>query len=130
MPHDLSAHPVHLGLGATAIVQPEFSGLPWYADYVARTAADGPEGRLVSLHRFTQSWDSWEMHPSGEEVVICVSGRIVLHQQQRDLTIKKTVLAVGDYAINPRGVWHTADVEEESSAIFITVGVGTEHRPR
>lgn len=130
MPHDLSSYPVHLGTGATAVVQPEFTGLPWYADYVARTAADGAEGRLVSLHRFARNWDSWEMHPAGEEVVICISGRLSLHQQRHDGTVEQTVLAGGDYAINPRGVWHTADVEGECSVIFITAGVGTKHRPR
>ena len=26
--------------------------------------------------------------------------------------------------------WHTADIESEASALFITAGLGTEHRPR
>ena len=39
-------------------------------------------------------------------------------------------LGPGDYAINPPGAWHTADVEEEAAALFITAGLGTEHRPR
>lgn len=38
--------------------------------------------------------------------------------------------SAGDYAINPRGVWHTADVAGHATALFITAGVGTEHRPR
>ncbi|MFT5432803.1 MAG: hypothetical protein ACI9OJ_003506 [Myxococcota bacterium] len=30
---NLSKHPVHLGLGATAVEQPEFTGMEWYAGY-------------------------------------------------------------------------------------------------
>ncbi len=32
--------------------------------------------------------------------------------------------------INEPGVWHTADVESTATALFITAGLGTEHRPR
>ena len=39
-------------------------------------------------------------------------------------------LGPGDYAINPPGVWHTADVDGTALALFITVGEGTTHRPR
>jgi quercetin dioxygenase-like cupin family protein len=39
-------------------------------------------------------------------------------------------LAAGDYAINPPGVWHTADVASPATVLFITSGVGTQHRPR
>ena len=35
-----------------------------------------------------------------------------------------------EYAINAPGVWHTADVTGEATALFITAGKGTEHRPR
>ncbi|MFT5355283.1 MAG: hypothetical protein ACI9KE_002499 [Polyangiales bacterium] len=47
-PASLSSDPIHLGLGATAIVQPEFLGMEWYAGYGARHGSDGGEGRLVS----------------------------------------------------------------------------------
>ena len=123
--------PIHLGLGATALVQSDFTGMEWYADYAARHAGDGAEGRLVSLYRFTESWDSWEMHPAGEEVVVCVAGSMVLHQEHPDGNAETVTLNAGDYAINPRGVWHTADVPgDEATALFITSGLGTEHKPR
>ena len=52
-------YPIHLGLGATAIVQPEFTGaMDWY------------------------------------------------------------------------GAWHTVDIDGEASALFITAGLGTQHRAR
>lgn len=121
---------LHLGLGATAVPQPPFDGVEWYAGYGARHGADGAEGRLVSQHTFTEGWDSWEMHPRGEEVVICAAGAMVLHQEFPDGARKTTSLEAGEFAINPRGVWHIADVEESATAIFITAGEGTEMRPR
>lgn len=126
----LYTNPIHLGLGRTAEAQPEFSGMEWYADYAARTARDGVEGRLVAIHRFTEDWASWEVHPEGAEVVLCLQGRMTLHQEMPDGSIVKTEIGEGDYAINPPGVWHTADIAGEATAVFITPGWGTEHRPR
>ena len=125
----LSKFPVHLGLGAKAIAQPEFDGMPWYAAYGARNADDGLEGRLVSMHSFSEPWNSWEMHPKGHEVVVCTEGTITLIQEVGG-DERRIVLSPGEYAINEPGVWHTADVEEKATAIFITAGAGTEHRPR
>jgi mannose-6-phosphate isomerase-like protein (cupin superfamily) len=121
---------IHLGLGAKAVEQPPFSGMEWYEAYGARAAADGAEGRLVSQYTFTGDWTSWEMHPAGDEVVICMSGAMVLVQEHPDGRMVETPLAAGEYAINPAGVWHTADVSGAASAIFITAGEGTQHRPR
>jgi len=39
-------------------------------------------------------------------------------------------LGPGDYAINTRGTWHTADADEPVVALFITAGKGTTNRPR
>ena len=69
------------------------------------------------------------MHPAGEEVVVCLAGEFTLIQQQEDRFCAVT-LGAGEYAINPRGVWHTADVEGSATALFITAGLGTEVRPR
>lgn len=121
---------LHLGLGATAIPQPPFSGMEWYEGYGGRHGADGSEGRLVSQHTFTQAWDSWEMHPNGSEVVICTHGSMVLTQEFPDGSRQEVPLAAGEYAINDPGVWHIADVKESATAIFITAGEGTQHRPR
>ena len=130
MPHSLFTHPIHLGRGATAVPQPEFTGVAWYGDYTVRTTADGTEGRLVSQYTFTESWDMWEMHPNGDEVVICTAGSIKLHQEMADGSRATVTLGVGDYVVNPPGAWHTADVDGEATALFITAGWGTEHRPR
>ena len=129
MTNSLERFPLHLGLGARAVSEPEFTGLEWYAGYVDRHAADGEEGRLVSMHTLSESWKVWEMHPAGEEAVICTAGEITLIQELPE-GLSKLTLRAGDYAINPRGVWHTADVAGHATALFITAGVGTEHRPR
>ena len=129
MPHQLSKHPVHLGLGATACSEPEFTGMEWYAGYGERHAADGVEGRLVSMHTFESSWEGWEMHPQGHEVVVCTAGELTLLQELEG-EVQRVTLRPGEYELNPPGVWHTADVSGSATALFITAGVGTEHRPR
>jgi len=129
MKHALERFPLHLGLGARATAEPEFTGMNWYGPYAERHAADGAEGRLVAMHTFSESWTSWEMHPKGDEVVLCTAGEITLVQELPD-GVKKTTLRAGEYAINPRGVWHTADVAGSCTALFITAGIGTEHRQR
>jgi quercetin dioxygenase-like cupin family protein len=127
----LEQHPVHLGLGATASVEPAFTGeMAWYDGYQQRHNGDGKEARLVSMHQFDTSWDSWEMHPFGHEVVVCVAGQITLLQEDADGKITSLSLQPGQYAINPPGVWHTADVAVPATALFITAGYGTEGRPR
>lgn len=122
-------NPIHLGLGATSVSEPEFTGFEWYEAYGARHASDGHEGRLVSTFTFDEPWDSWEMHPHGTEVVLCVAGEMTLVQEVEGKHVR-TKLVAGEYAINAAGVWHTADVEGEASAVFITAGVGTQNRPR
>nr|WP_202386947.1 cupin domain-containing protein [Qipengyuania algicida] len=117
-------------MGAKAVPQPEFNGVEWYEAYGARHGDDGAEGRLVSLHSFDESWESWEMHPKGDEVVVCISGDITLHQEHSEGTRDTIALGPGEYAINPPGCWHTADVQNSATALFITAGEGTQHRPR
>jgi quercetin dioxygenase-like cupin family protein len=127
----LELRPLHLGLGARAVPQPEFTGaMEWYEAYAARNQVDGNEGRLVSVFRFTEDWTSWEVHPAGDEVVHCLSGTMTLHQEFPDGRHEAVTLAAGEYAINPAGVWHTADISGEATALFITAGMGTQHRPR
>lgn len=128
---DMAKHPIHLGPGATAEVEPEFTGaMEWYLGYGERHGDDGIEGRLVSMHTFSAPWDSWEVHPHGSEVVLCTAGSITLHQEKADGTKATVTITAGQYAINEPGTWHTADVDGEATAVFITSGLGTEHRPR
>jgi len=126
----LDEFPVHLGLGATAVPQERFTGeMSWYERYGERTAADGVEGRLVSMHTFNEPWTSWETHPHGEEVVVCTGGVITLHQEI-DGVVRTVTIHAGEAVVNPAGVWHTADVSDTATALFITAGMGTDNRPR
>ncbi len=47
--------PVHLGLGARVVPQEPFTGeADWYERYGERNVTDGVEGRLVSMHTFSE----------------------------------------------------------------------------
>ena len=97
----LDSNLIHLGLGATAEVEPEFTGeMSWYGGYTQRHANDGVEGRLVAMHSFTEPWEVWEMHPLGSEVVVCTAGEMTLHQELPDGTQQSATISAGEYAIN------------------------------
>jgi quercetin dioxygenase-like cupin family protein len=127
---DLTATPVHLALGSRALA---VEGFDWdgrvleaYADAVSD---DGAEGRLVMVFEGSGSWDVWERHPAGDEVVICLSGRMTVIQE---IDGRNEAIGLGPYEaiVNPPGVWHTADVDEPVRFLTITPGQGTAHRPR
>jgi mannose-6-phosphate isomerase-like protein (cupin superfamily) len=126
---DLSRTFVHLGLGVRAVPLPDFE---WSAaglkHYDALSAPDGAEGRLVCISEQSATWDTWERHPAGEEVVVLLSGRVDVVQ---DLEDREHVVALrpGEAIVNPTNVWHTTRVHEPGRALFITPGRGTEHRP-
>ena len=126
----LSTFPVHLD-ATTGIVRLErFDGTPeWYERYGAAHLAASDDGRLVTLHSFDRSWDTWEMHPRGHELVVCVQGSMVLHQEIEG-EVQTAVLGTGEAVVNPPGAWHTADVTGPCTALFVTAGAGTEIRPR
>jgi mannose-6-phosphate isomerase-like protein (cupin superfamily) len=129
-PFDLTSTYAHLGLGARVEPLPDFQWTPDYLEaYTERTASDGNEGRLVVLMAQEASWDSWERHPAGDELVVLLSGRVDL-VQEIDGEHHVVPLSAGMAVINPPGVWHTADVHEPGQALFITAGRGTETRPR
>ena len=131
MPH-LAARPIHLGADLRASAERDFDGMSWFAAYAARREAQGDDGWLVMQHEFNESWSDWEIHPAGSEVVLCIKGRLVLLQQYDDEAPIKIALQAGEYAINPPGVWHTADIEMgvEATCLFITAGKGTRHKAR
>ena len=129
-PFDLESTVVHLGLGSTAV---PFGGADWSLEWLERYgdefAGDGDDGRMVCVFPQGETWTTWERHPAGEEVVVLLSGRVDVIQDI-DGEHRKVELRAGQAMINPRGVWHTADVHEPGEGLFITPGRGTEHRPR
>jgi mannose-6-phosphate isomerase-like protein (cupin superfamily) len=127
---DLTAIPIHLGLGSRALAVEGFGWDPGVlAAYAAAVADDGAEGRLVMVFQGSGSWETWERHRAGDEVVVCLSGRMTLILEI-DGEHELVVLGPYEAMINPCGVWHTADVHEPVRFLTITPGLGTEHRPR
>lgn len=127
---DLADTPIHLGMGSTARPVEGFAWAPAVLDaYGSAVADDGAEGRMVMVFAAEESWANWERHPHGAEVVICLSGRMTLIREI-DGAHDPVELEPGRAAINPPGVWHTADVHETGQFMTITPGLGTEHRPR
>jgi mannose-6-phosphate isomerase-like protein (cupin superfamily) len=126
---DLSRTFVHLGRDATATPLPDFE---WSAEHVeayrSRFAADGNGGRLVCVIMQGATWDGWERHPGGEELVFLIAGRVDV-VQEIDGADHVVELRPGDAMVNPANVRHTARVHQPGPALFITPGDGTEHRP-
>jgi len=126
---DLAHTFVHLGLGVAATPLPDFE---WTDEclraYSAMAEPDGDEGRLVCITPQDRTWNTWERHPAGEEVVFLISGRVDI-VQDRDGAEHVVALHAGQAMINPTNVWHTARVHEPGQALFITPSRGTEHRP-
>jgi mannose-6-phosphate isomerase-like protein (cupin superfamily) len=128
-PFDLSTTFVHLGHGGRATPLEDFDWSPdAMARYRQRFAEDGSDGRLVCVLAQEATWNSWERHPAGEELVVLLSGRVDVIQEI-DGTEHVVALQPGQAVVNPPGVWHTAVVHEPGSALFITPGEGTEARP-
>ena len=127
---DLTATPVHLGLGSRAL---PVEGLEWdgrvLEAYATAVAEDGAEGRMVMVFEGSRSWDTWGPHPAGDEVVICLSGRMTVIREIED-EHEPVGLGPNEAIINPSGVWHTANLHEPVRSMTITPGQGTEHRPR
>ena len=127
---DLSSTDVHLGRGSRAIPVPDFEWTPEFlARYVAEHEADGAEGRLVMMGWSDASWTTWERHPTGEELVVVISGRLTLIQEI-DGAEHRIEMREGEAIVNPRNVWHTSDIDEPCRTLFVTPGLGTDHRPR
>lgn len=88
-----------------------------------------PPGRLVSMFESATDWQVWEMHPQGEEMIIQIEGELVLVLEQDGGEVR-VALRAGEFAVVPKGVWHTADVPAKGRAIYITPGEGTQSRKR
>ncbi len=79
---DLTQTSCTSGSASTATPLPDFTWSPEsMAAHDARFASDGNEGRLVCVPPQDATWDSWERHPAGEEVVFLLSGRVDVVQE-------------------------------------------------
>ncbi|HEX7054506.1 MAG TPA: cupin domain-containing protein [Burkholderiales bacterium] len=88
---------------------------------------DGFKGRvLVSCFSFERDWDTWEMHPAGDEVVCLLSGRAALELEGQGTLAELSV--PGSFVVVPRGAWHTARTSVPTKMLFITPGEGTKNK--
>lgn len=88
---------------------------------------DGFKGRvLVSCFGFDSDWDTWEMHPAGDELVCLLSGRAAFEFEGRGTVAELTV--PGSFVIVPRGTWHTAHTDVPTKMLFVTPGEGTKNK--
>ncbi len=133
-PFDLSKAPIHLGnrpdADNPATPLPGFGfDPPSFEAYIAEHCAPGAPGRLVMVEPTPTDWEWWECHTEGDELVIVLEGKGTFIQEIDGSELRMPVSA-GDALINPKGVWHTADVETPIRAIYMTPCPGTEHRKR
>ena len=121
---DLRVHYLHLDEGgAAATVE---GGPVFWRRLMAGETSYG--GRLVVASDLTEDMAHWEMHPAGEELLFCHSGRFeVLVDGAAGVTA--TELRAGQAFVVPRGAWHRLRVREAGRVLFVTWGEGTRHRP-
>jgi mannose-6-phosphate isomerase-like protein (cupin superfamily) len=81
---------------------------------------------LVSCFRFDSDWETWEMHPAGDEVVCLLSGRVSFEFEGRGHVGELT--EPGQFLIVPRGTWHTAHTRVPTTMLFVTPGEGTQNK--
>lgn len=83
---------------------------------------------LISRHAFDEPWETWEIHPHGDEFVYLISGDVdfVLRVGGSDETLR--VKESGSYVVVPKGTWHTARPHVPTTMLFVTPGQGTENR--
>lgn len=113
------------------VMQPDLSAVPVAVTPTIYEELDkrfgGFKGRvLVSCHTFDSDWESWEMHPAGDEVVCLLSGRASFEFEGRGTVAELTT--PGSFVIVPRGTWHTAHTDVRTTMLFVTPGEGTEHK--
>ncbi|MFJ8251694.1 cupin domain-containing protein [Streptomyces sp. NPDC094466] len=127
---DLRTTPVHLGLGSRA---KPVEGFAWDPEvlqaYSAAVAADGAEGRMVTIFDGEGPGDHWERHPAGDELVVCLSGSVTVTRDV-DGVPDRVALRPGEATVNPAGAWHAVDMAGPATILTITAGLGTDHRPR
>ena len=126
--HDAGKTYVHLDhAGAARLLEVDEK---FWTELMAGGRPDLERGHLVMAFAFAAPWDSWEMHPHGEEIVMLLSGEATFVLETAQGLERVRLGRAGEFVVVPRGTWHTADTEIATTMLFITAGAGTEHRAR
>ena len=83
---------------------------------------------LIACHEFETDWESWEVHPHGDEVVLLISGEVTFTLNTEAGQINITLHEQGQNLIVPKGVWHTAQTSKKAKILCITPGPGTQQK--
>ncbi|MCP2277008.1 Cupin domain-containing protein [Nocardia amikacinitolerans] len=95
-----------------------------------RMADDSGGWQLAAFHVETDAdvhADHWEMHPSSEEAVCCLSGGFRLYLRPEHPGDPETVvpLRAGAVFVVPRNRWHRIELDEPSRIMSIGLRGGT-----
>lgn len=93
---------------------------------------DGPpprvDGLTFGMHRMDRdSIHAGELHPDGDELIVVVSGALVV-ELDRDGTVEQVEVTAGHGCIVPRGVWHRLLVSTPTTLMHATPGPGFDVR--
>lgn len=123
-PFDPAETPLVVTSDATVV--PKAMSPGFYAEL--ESEFDGFAGcSLISRHTFAEPWDSWEMHPMGDEIVCLLEGDVdfVLWVDGAEQIVR--VGKPDACVVVPKGVWHTVRPHAPASMLFITPGEGTQN---
>ena len=101
----------------------------FWPDLAAGKFPELDHGRLMSAFTFSGAWETWERHPTGEELVMLLSGSVTVTLEEANGARSVQLTSPGSFVLIPPNIWHTAAADVESSLVFLTPGAGTEHRP-
>jgi uncharacterized cupin superfamily protein len=125
----LNKTPIHVGRGGALPIEGFKFDRPSFEAYVQKHCTDAEPGRLMMIEESPTNWPAWECHTLDDEVVFILEGRGEFIQELDGKEVR-TPVGPRSAIINPKGVWHTADIVEPISAIYLTPCLGTEHKPR
>lgn len=80
---------------------------------------------LISECQFTEDWETWEMHPKGDEVLYLLEGEATLCFFQEGKAWQLPFSVPGSVVKVPAGTWHIARTSTPCRILFITPGEGT-----
>ena len=102
----------------------------FWPDLIAGRLGDCRHEYLVTALSFETAWNSWEIHPNGDEIVVMLHGSADLILETPEGEVVVEVREPGEFAFVPKGTWHTANVHSPTTMLFITAGEGTLNRVR
>ncbi len=117
----------YVSLGADGAIQ-AFEGGDAFWNLAGEKLDEIGQNWLITEFDFVEDWNTWEMHPNGEEIVYLLSGAMDL-TLDKEGDLQTLELRSKGLVIIPRNTWHTAKVLEPSKMLVITFGKDTQVKP-